>query len=40
MDFEVSSVGVKIAVDTPPQFSYIRPPGSESLSIEGLKIPA
>jgi hypothetical protein len=40
LDFEVSSVGGKIAVDMPPQFSYIRPPGSDSLSIEDLKIPA
>lgn len=40
LDFEGSLVGEKIAVDMPPQFSYIRPPGSDSLSIAGLKIPA
>ncbi len=40
LDFEMSSMGGKIAVDMPPQFSYIRPPGSDSLSIEGLKTPA
>ena len=30
LNIRVSPAGVKIAVDMPSQFSYIRPPGSES----------
>ncbi len=35
----MSQIGEILALDMPFQFSYIRPSGTESLSIEGLKIP-